>query len=105
MDRTCEKMDCNWIGLAEKWIVTESDLRKMDCNWIGLAAASKGGGEKRWWRAEAVAIPRKGRCKGRGGQPVGAWAESAMVDGGSARDGVADGGRWRLRWWTMDSGR
>ncbi|KAL6989309.1 hypothetical protein U1Q18_015057, partial [Sarracenia purpurea var. burkii] len=31
-----------------------------------------GDGEKRRWRAQAVAIPRKGRRKGRGGQPVGA---------------------------------
>ncbi|KAL6971779.1 hypothetical protein U1Q18_031460, partial [Sarracenia purpurea var. burkii] len=52
-------------------------------NEIRLAAASRGAGEQRRRReigggkhrrrrAQAVAIPRKGRRKGRGGQPVGA---------------------------------
>ncbi|KAL6968305.1 hypothetical protein U1Q18_034108 [Sarracenia purpurea var. burkii] len=38
-----------------------------------------------------------------GGRPTGAWAASTMVDGGNAGDAVADGGRWRLRWWTVAS--
>ncbi|KAL6998991.1 hypothetical protein U1Q18_000158 [Sarracenia purpurea var. burkii] len=40
--------------------------------WQAEAAASTGGGGQRRRRAQAVAIPRKGRRKGRGGQPVGA---------------------------------